>query len=105
MKGTGIQLDNNYDLIIRVRRDAQGKITGGLSTGGIACQNQALLLLAHKGELKEHPLAGIGINDVIGDSDFDLWKREITAQIEADGQRIKRLSLDEKGLMLEAGYN
>jgi hypothetical protein len=104
-KGIGIQLNEDYDLAISVRRDAAGKIISGLLVGNITYQTQALLLLAHKGEFKEHPLVGIGINDVIGDNDFDLWKREITAQMEADGQRIARLSLDEKGLMLEAGYN
>jgi hypothetical protein len=104
MKGVGILLDNNYDLIIQVRRDAQGKISGGLSVGDVTYQNQALLLLAHKGEFKENPTAGVGITDMVNDNDFALWKREIANQIEGDGQRITRLSLDEKGLVLEASY-
>jgi hypothetical protein len=104
MKGTGIQLDSNYDLIIQVKYDAQGKIAGGLSTGNVTYQNQALLLLAYKGEFKENPTVGVGINDVCNDGDFWLWKREITTQLEADGQRITRLSLDERGLILEANY-
>jgi hypothetical protein len=105
MKGTGIQLDNNYDLVIQVQRDAQGKIISGLSIGGVTYQNQALLLLAHKGEFKEYPTIGAGIGDVVNDNDFSLWEREIANQIESDGQRITRLSLDEKGLILEANYD
>ena len=105
MGKAGIQLNEDYDLAISVKRDAMGKIISGLTIGNIVYQNQALLLLAHKGEFKEHPVAGVGINDVVWDNDFNLWKREITAQIEADGQRITRLSLDENGLILDAGYN
>jgi hypothetical protein len=104
-KGTGIQLNEDYDLTISVRRDAMGKIISGLVIGNITHQTQALLLLAHKGEFKEYPTVGVGINDIVNDNDFDLWKREITAQMEADGQRIKRLVLNERGLTLEAGYN
>jgi sulfopyruvate decarboxylase TPP-binding subunit len=104
-KGAGIQLNGDYDLAISVRRDAMGKIISGLTIGNVVHQTQALLLLAHKGEFKEHPTAGVGINDVVGDNDFNLWKREITAQLEADGQRITRLSIDEKGLILDANYN
>jgi hypothetical protein len=105
MKGTGIQLNSDYDLVIQVRRDAQGKIAGGLSIGDVTYQNQALLLRAHKGEFKEHPTAGVGIDGMVNDNDLALWKREIASQIEGDGQRITRLSLDEKGLVLEAHYN
>jgi hypothetical protein len=88
-----------------VQRDAQGKIAGGLSIGSVTYQNQALLLLAHKGEYKENPTVGVGIDGMANDSDFALWKREIANQIESDGQRITRLSLGEKGLILEANYN
>ncbi|MDR3350354.1 MAG: hypothetical protein LBN98_01735 [Prevotellaceae bacterium] len=105
MKGIGIQLDSNYDLVIQVQRDAQGKIISGLSIGPVTYQNQALLLLAHKGEFKEHPTVGVGIGGMVNDDDFALWKREIANQIEGDGQRITRLSLGEKGLVLEANYN
>ena len=104
MKGVGIQLGDNYDLVIQVQRDAQGKIAGGLSIGDVTYQNQALLLLAHKGEFKEYPTAGVGLGDMVNDNDYALWKREIANQIEGDGQRISRLSLDEKGLILEAEY-
>jgi hypothetical protein len=103
-KETGIQLNENYDLTVSVRRDAVGKIISGLVIGNVMYQTQALLLLAHKGEFKEHPAAGVGINDIVNDNDFDLWKREITAQMEADGQRVTRLSLDANGLTLEAAY-
>jgi hypothetical protein len=103
-KNIGIQLGSDYDLSVRVRRNAQGKITGGLSVGDVTHQNQALLLLAHKGELKEKPTVGVGINDMVNDGDVELWKREITSQLEADGQRVNRLEVSDSGLALEATY-
>jgi hypothetical protein len=104
MKGIGIQLNNDYDLDVKVKKDTTGKILSGLVVGDVTVQNQAVILLAQKGEFKEYPVVGIGINDICNDSDFRLWKREITEQIEKDGQQISRLELNEKGLILEAKY-
>jgi len=104
MKNTGIQIDDNYDLKIQVRFDSGGKIAGGLVVGDVLYQNQAMLLQAHKGEYKENPLIGIGLGDIVNDNDFDAWKGKIIEQIEADGQRISKFELNEKGLTLEAKY-
>jgi hypothetical protein len=104
MKNTGMRLNKDYDLDILVKRDGQGKIVSGLVIGEVTAQNQAMLLYAQKGEYKEYPLVGVGINDMVNDSDFDMWKKEITEQIEADGQRISKLVVNEKELILEASY-
>lgn len=92
---TGIQLNADYDLFVK-----NGKMVLGETTP----QNQALILLAHKGEFKEHPLMGVGLPDIVNDHDFNAWKREITEQLEADGQRIDKLELNADGLTLEAVY-
>lgn len=92
---TGIQLNANYDLFVR---------NGKLTLGEITPQNQALLLAAHKGEYKESPLLGVGLSDVTNDHDWNGWKRIIAEQLETDGQRIDRLEISEKGLILEAQY-
>jgi hypothetical protein len=104
MKNIGIQLDSDYDFSIKIKKDKSGKIASGLIVGDVTHQNQALILLAQKGEIKESPTVGVGINDICNDSDFRLWKREITEQIEGDGQQIKKLTVNEKGLFLEAKY-
>lgn len=104
MKNIGIQLIDDYDLSLKVKKDESGKILSGLIVGDVTYQNQAMILLGQKGEFKESPTVGIGINDICNDSDFRLWKREITEQIESDGQRITKLELNEKGLVLEAKY-
>jgi hypothetical protein len=104
MKKIGIQLNEDYDLKVQVRRDARGVIVYGLQVGDVTYQNQALILSAQKGEIKASPLTGIGINDICNDNDFSLWKREITEQLERDGQRINKLEISEKGLTLKANY-
>ena len=104
MKNVGIQINGNYDLNIQVRFDTSGKIISGLVVGDVLYQNQAMLLIAHKGDYKENPLVGVGLPDIVNDSDFAYWRREITQQFETDGQRISRLQLDERGLILEAKY-
>jgi hypothetical protein len=104
MKNIGLQLKGDYDLTIRVKKDSMGKIVSGLTIGDVTYQNQAIILLAQKGELKENPITGVGINDMCNDSDFGMFKREITRQIEGDGQRIKKLVIDTNRMVLEANY-
>lgn len=58
---TGIILDTEYRLLIRVKRDEQGKILSGISIGDSSDQNAALVLELSQGELKEDPLMGCGL--------------------------------------------
>ena len=75
-----------------------------MSIGDITYQNQALILKAQKGDFKESPTLGVGIEDIVNDNDLRLWKKEITEQIENDGQRIDKLVLNEKEFILDAKY-
>lgn len=97
-KGTGYDLKNN------IRRDSAGKITQGIVLEDTTPQNQAMILVANPGEFKEHPAWGVGLRDIINDHDLPRWRRRIREQIEADGQRITKLQLNEQGLTLEAQY-
>ncbi|MGM9783138.1 MAG: hypothetical protein ACI3ZV_06585 [Paludibacteraceae bacterium] len=97
-KGTG------YDLKINIRRDSAGKITQGMVLEETTPQNQTLILVANPGEFKEHPAWGVGLGNIVNDHDFASWRRKIREQIEADGQRITKLELTEKGLTLDAKY-
>lgn len=106
---TGIELrgtvgQNGYDLAIKVKYDASGRIVSGFAIGETTPQNQAVLLAAHKGEFKEYPLLGIGLSDIVNDHNYNEWKRKITEQLESDGQRIERLEINEHGLTLDACY-
>jgi hypothetical protein len=54
----GILLDENNDLLIRVRRGTGGMITDGLAVGNNAVQCAGLILQIQQGELKEDPIVG-----------------------------------------------
>ena len=103
-KNIGIQLKDGFDLDIQVRRDASGRIISGLVVGDITYQNQAMILKAQKGEFKGAPTVGVGIENMVNDHDFRLWRREITEQLEADGQRIDQLTINEREFILKAKY-
>jgi hypothetical protein len=103
-RNIGIQLNGDYDLDIKVKRDSNGLITQGIVIGDTTYQNQALILECHPGEIKEYPTLGVGLNDVVNDHDFEMWKRSITENLEADGMQISKLDIDNTGLTLEAKY-
>lgn len=77
---------------------------GGLQTGDILGQNQALLLLLHKGELKERPAVGVGISDMLLDDDPIYWRTVIKDQLEMDGQRVGSVMITRTGIQIEATY-
>ena len=61
----GILLDNNYDLVVRPKVDASGKIVSGLVAGDTTDQEAALVLQMSQGELKEDPLLGVGLTKFV----------------------------------------
>lgn len=99
----GIQM-TDYDIDVKVLRDSSGKIVSGMVVGDILAQNQALILQLHKGELKEDPSVGVGISDMLLDSDLQNWSREIREQMELDGQTVDRIILTNDELRIEARY-
>ena len=94
----------DYDLAVDVRRDASGKITGGLVVGDILRQNQALILVMHKGELKSDPSVGVGISDMLLDYNLPIWKKEIREQMELDGQKVDSVQITTSGLVIDSKY-
>lgn len=99
----GIQLDG-FVPSIKVRRGADGKITDGLQVGDTLRQNQALILVLHKGELKERPSTGCGIEDMLLDNDPIYWRSLIREQLEMDGQKVNKIEVGKTGIMIDAEY-
>lgn len=99
----GIQL-TDFAPAIKVRRDAQGKITSGLQVGDILRQNQALILALHLGELKERPSVGCGIADMLLDNDPLYWRTLIREQLEMDKQRVNQVKITTTGIVIDAQY-
>lgn len=99
----GIQL-TNYEPEIQVRRGRDGKIASGLVVGDTLRQNQALILLLHKGELKEWPAIGGGISDMLLDNDPIYWRTIIREQLEMDGQKVNSVKITRTGISIDATY-
>ena len=99
----GIQIED-YDVTVVVRKDAAGKIAEGLVVGDILRQNQALILVLHKGELKSDPSVGVGLSDILLDHDLLTWKREIREQMELDGQTVGNVSIDNDKIVIDSEY-
>jgi len=103
-KATGIQLLSNAHLAITPVRKG-GFITSGLMVGNTLYQNQFVLLKAQKGELKENPMMGVGIEDMEGDNDMVAWKKSIRDEFTKDGLKVNTLTIDMTGnTNLKADY-
>lgn len=103
-KGTGIQITGDYDLDVSVRHNSGGLIVSGLVTGSTLRQNQAVILAMNKGELKEAPLMGVGIQDMLLDNDPLKWRTEIAEQMLMDGQRVENVSIGRDSIEITAEY-
>ncbi len=94
----------DYDLDIKVVTDASGRIQSGLVVGDILHQNQALILIFHKGDLKDDVSVGVGIDRMLLDNDRLSWSREIREQLEMDGQKVKDVQVTDKTIKIDARY-
>lgn len=99
----GIQM-TEYDLEVKVVKDSSGRIVSGLTVGDILHQNQALILLFHKGDLKDDVSVGVGIDRMMLDNDRLSWSREIREQLEMDGQKVKDVTISETTIKIDASY-
>lgn len=80
--------DEKGDLIIK---------DGHFLIGECTNQNKRSLYLAQKGEYRQYPSTGIGIQDVIDSEDLDELPSLIQKEFEDDGIKIKTLEVFEDG--------
>ena len=100
---TGIQLID-YDVTVDVKREAAGIIVSGLVVGDILHQNQALILVMHKGDLKSDVSVGVGIDRMLLDNERLTWTREIRDQLEMDGQKVDDVKITDRQIIIKAAY-
>lgn len=111
MKDKGIQfVDNNdegevLDLKIQPVKDATGLISQGVVLGNTLEQNKALILIAQPNDFKEYPTLGVGIEDVLLDSDLLEFRHKIRDNFAKDGLKITELDLySTDRINIEASY-
>lgn len=84
----GILLDENFELAIAPVRDTNGLITAGLQVGKIDYQRVKMIILAQKGEFKEFPTLGFGIDNYLKANVQEVKQRfvnEMTKELKSDG--------------------
>ncbi len=105
---TGLQFTRNddgtgYDFLLDIKTEG-GKITQGICLGETTPQNQAFILIAHKGDFKENPMLGVGIEDIASDHNFEAWRRAIISALVEDGQWVNSVDVSENGIEVDAKY-
>ena len=101
----GILIDNNHDLQINVCRDSSGLITQGLVIGDITHQNQELIILCEKGEIKSSPTKGVGIRTFLDDETPENLIRNVRTELSMEGMQVDKVYFEKDGnLIIEAKY-
>lgn len=90
-----ILLDETGDLAIK---------DGDFVIGESTIQHQQLLLSSQKGEWKENPLVGVGIENYLNDDTINDMMNEISSQFEKDGMKIKSINSANSELLIDASY-
>lgn len=105
MRGTGVLINDDYQLKVAAERDATGKIVRGLVIGNALYQNTGLILICRKGEFKQQPALGVGIEDVLLDDDYLDWRRRIRISLELDEQTVNSVKFNSAdSLTIESEY-
>lgn len=99
----GVILTGEYEPEVSVSKN-NSLIVSGLVVGEITRQNQSVLLLAEKGEIKESPLAGVGISNYLDDENTDDMMREIRSQFANDGMKVRKLEISSGKIQINAKY-
>jgi hypothetical protein len=92
---TDILLNQDNDLLIA---------GGDLVVKESLNQQVGLLLLLNKGELKQHPLTGVGIYDLINTESMETVIRETRQQMQDDGLRLLKLTEVEGKIYINAEH-
>ena len=90
-------LNKNGDLLIK---------NGDFVIGESDNQHQLDILLAEKGEFKEYPEIGVGIQEMLSDDDFVEFLIETKKNLEYDGMKINNIEFTANGkLNVNGKYN
>jgi len=90
-----ILLDDDFDLKI---------VDGDFVIDDATTQNEQLLLLLTKGELKQYPVDTVGIVTYVDDESRSALIQEIERQFTADGMQVNKVALEAGIVKTEAFY-
>lgn len=91
------------DILLNIDNDMQ-IANGDFVAGESLNQQVGLLLLFNKGELKQYPLTGVGIYELINTESADDIKNAVREQLKDDGLKLRALELTNNKLYITADY-
>lgn len=93
-----------YDILLNDDYDLLTTNDGDLSVGESTLQNQMLLLMCNKGELKQYPDRGVGVSNYIETENNGSLSREIHSEFVRDGMKIISIKVNLPNINVEAEY-
>lgn len=96
----GIVIGEDGDLKIQIKRDENGKIISGMVIDETDYQNVDFLVIANKGEFKEYPTLGVGVEKFLKSTGKQKeLRREIAVQLETDGYKTRDVKVSNTGII------
>ncbi|MDB0601082.1 oxidase [Tenacibaculum maritimum] len=81
-------------------------INGDFAISDATLQHQRHILIAQKGEYKEHPEIGVGIANALNDENPRQLLTQIRRNFEYDGMQVSALEIKPDGsISIDAPYN
>ena len=92
------------DLLLNSNKDLQ-IVNGDLAIGYSDEQQQKVLLVMKKGELKQDPDVGVGLSFQLKDDDVSDLLTSVRQQFTKDGMKVKKVSFENNQLNVDASYS
>ncbi len=92
----GIVISDSYEIEVNPVRSANGLITSGLVIGDINYQRCRMIMEAAKGEFKEHPTLGFGIDRYLKSPIAHKRQQfiaELTKELKSDGLTTAKVTI------------
>ena len=92
----GILLDDNYGLKIEPVRLENGLISSGMVVGNIGYRRCRMIVEAQKGEFKEFPTLGFGIDNYLKSVTVQKQRQfvaELTKELKSDGMATAKVTV------------
>ncbi len=80
-------------------------VNGDFVVGDSDNQHQKLILSTNKGDWKEFPVLGVGIEDILSDDEYISVLIETKKQLQYDGMKVKNVKFESDGkITIEGNY-
>lgn len=97
-------LNTDFTFVTDIVKDNDGKVVSDLVIGDITYQNQGIILLASKGEIKEDPTKGVGIHSYLEAHDGEGLAREVRSEFVKDGMTVEKITVNIPSVTTSAHY-